>query len=403
MAGDKYDSLSLSEIYEELDLEVDEEEFREHVEDKVEQMGGLCDEPTAAKLVAHELEEDRVYDIDDITPDKQEVRFVGKVTSVGEPKEFERDEGEDGMVANVRVRDKTGGIRVALWDEYAASVDELEKGDVLKVKGSPKDGWNGGVEINAREIEIDEEDEFEVDVDASDGAVGAGEVSAGASDVTLMGRVLETSEPRTFDRDDGEGKVANIVVGDESGWVRVALWDERADDVSSLSSGDVVRVRDGYARKREGDIEVNVGSRGSVERVDEDGLDDEVEFHPDPTSVADLELDESFDVAGVVTDTGETRTFDRDDGSQGRVRNVRLRDETGEVRVALWGEKADLSFAPGDEVAILNMSVQEGWNDGVEGSVNWNSTVYIRTTGTLEGEGDEDKQRSEAGLDSFTD
>jgi replication factor A1 len=218
-----------------------------------------------------------------------------------------------------------------------------------------------------------------------------------------MGCVLETSEPRTFDRDDGEGKVANIVVGDESGWVRVALWDERADDVSSLSSGDVVRVRDGYAREREGDIEVNVGSRGSVERVDEDGLDDEVEFHPDPTSVADLELDESFDVAGVVTDTGETRTFDRDDGSQGRVRNVRLRDETGEVRVALWGEKADLSFAPGDEVAILNMSVQEGWNDGVEGSVNWNSTVYIRTTGTLEGEGDEDKQRSEAGLDSFTD
>ena len=401
MAGDEYDSLSLSEIYEELDLEVDEEEFRERVEDKVEQMGGLCDEPTAAKLVAHELEEDRVYDIADITAEKDEVRFVGKVTSVGEPKEFERDEGEDGMVANVRVRDETGEIRVALWDEYAASVEELEKGDVLKVKGAPKDGWNGGVEINAREIEIDEDEEFEVDVDASEGAVEAGKVSAGASDVTVVGRVLETSEPRTFDRDDGEGKVANIVVGDETGWVRVALWDDRADDVSSLGSGDVVRVRDGYARERDGGVEVNVGSRGNVERVKEEELDDEVEFHPDPTPVADLQLDESFDVAGVVTDTGETRTFDRDDGSQGKVRNVRLRDETGEVRVALWGEKADMSFAPGDEVAVLNMLVKEGWNDGVEGSVNWNSTVYVRSTGTLEG--DEDEERSEAGLDSFTD
>ena len=394
------DSLSLSEIYAELDLPVDEDEFRERVEDKVEQMGGLCDEATAAKLVSHELEEDRVYDVDEITVEKDEVRFVGKVVDVGEPKKFERDEGDDGMVANVRVRDETGQIRVALWDEYAASVDELEEGDVLKVKGAPKDGWNGGVEINAREIEIDEEDEHEVDVELTDGDVAAGEVSAGESDVSLVGRVLETSEPRTFDRDDGQGKVANIAVGDETGWVRVALWDERAEDVSSLTDGDVVRVRDGYARERDGGVEVNVGSRGSVERVPEDELDETVEFHPDPTPVAELEIDETYDVAGVVTDTGETRTFDRDDGSQGKVRNVRLRDDTGEVRVALWGDKANLTFAPGDEVAILNMEAQEGWNDGVEGSVNWASTVYVRSKGTLEGEDEE--ERSEAGLDSFT-
>ena len=396
------DSLSLSEIYAELDLPVDEDEFRERVDEKVEQMGGLCDEATAAKLVSHELEEDRVYDVDEITVEKDEVRFVGKVVDVGETREFERDEGDDGMVANVRVRDETGEIRVALWDEYAASVDELEEGDVLKVKGAPKDGWNGGVEINAREVEVDEEDEHDIDIDVTDSAVGAGEVSAGESDVSLVGRVLETSEPRTFDRDDGEdeGKVANIAVGDETGWVRVALWDERADDVSSLTDGDVVRVRDGYARERDGGVEVNVGSRGTVERVSEDELDEDVEFHPDPTPVAEIEIDETYDVAGVVTDTGETRTFDRDDGSQGKVRNVRLRDDTGEVRVALWGDKADLSFAPGDEVAILNMEAQEGWNDGVEGSVNWASTVYVRSKGTLGGEDEE--ERSEAGLDSFT-
>ncbi|MFP4189334.1 MAG: OB-fold nucleic acid binding domain-containing protein [Halobacteriales archaeon] len=400
MPDEDYDSLSLSEIYAELDLPVDEDEFRERVDDKVEQMGGLCDEATAAKLVSHELEEDRVYDVDEITVEKDEVRFVGRVTKVGETREFERDEGDDGMVANVHVRDETGEVRVALWDEYAASVDELEQGDVLKVKGAPKDGWNGGVEINAREVEVDEDGEFDLDVELTDGDVGAGEVTAGGSDVSLVGRVLETSEPRTFDRDDGEGKVANIAVGDETGWVRVALWDERADDVSSLTDGDVVRIRDGYARERDGGVEVNVGSRGTVERVSEDELDGDVEFHPDPTPVAELEIDETYDVAGVVTDTGETRTFDRDDGSQGKVRNVRLRDDTGEVRVALWGDKADLSFAPGDEVAILNMEAQEGWNDGVEGSVNWASTVYVRSRGTLEGE--EEEERSEAGLDSFT-
>jgi len=380
---------------------VDEEEFAELVEDKIEQMGGLCDEPTAAKLVAHELEEDRVYGVDEITPDRDEVRFVGKVTEVGEPREFERDDGEDGMVANVRVRDDTGEIRVALWDEYAESVSELEKGEVLKVKGAPKEGWNGGVEINARELEKDDDGEFDVDVDVSPDIVNAEDVTAGMSDFALVGRVLETSEPRTFDRDDGEGKVANIVLGDETGWVRIALWDERAEDVAHLSSGDAVRVRDGYAREREGDVEVNVGGRGSVEALDEEGEEADVEFHPDPTPVADLEIDEKHDVAGVVTDTGETRTFDRDDGTKGRVKNIRLRDDTGEIRVALWGDKADLSFGPGDEVAVLNMEVGEGWNDGIEGSVNWSSSVYVKCHGDPVDEATEEDDAN-AGLDSFT-
>jgi len=321
------------------------------------------------------------------------------VTEVGEPREFERDDGDDGMVANVRVRDETGEIRVALWDEYAESVTELEKGQLLKVKGSPKEGWNGGVEINARELEIDAEGDFEVDIDVSSDSAEVGEIGEGMSDITLLGRVIETSEPRTFDRDDGEGKVANIVLGDETGWVRVALWDERADDVESLSSGGTVRVRDGYAREREGDVEVNVGERGSVDVLDDE--DAEVEFHPDPTPVADLELDESHDIAGVVTDTGDTRTFDRDDGSKGRVKNIRLRDDTGEVRVALWGDKADLTFGPGDEVAVLNMLVKDGWNGGVEGSVNWNSSVYLKSHGDPVEESDE-TEYSNAGLDSFT-
>ena len=58
----------------------------------------------------------------------------------------------------------------------------------------------------------------------------SGVTAGGSADATP-----ETSEPRTFDRDDGEdeGKVANIVLGDETGWVRVALWDDRADDVEA--------------------------------------------------------------------------------------------------------------------------------------------------------------------------
>ncbi|PSP51475.1 replication factor A, partial [Halobacteriales archaeon QH_7_68_42] len=48
---------AIEDVYEDLETDVSEEEFREAVEEKVEQMGGLADEETAAMLLAHELNE----------------------------------------------------------------------------------------------------------------------------------------------------------------------------------------------------------------------------------------------------------------------------------------------------------------------------------------------------------
>ena len=85
----------IEEIYADLETDVSEEEFREAVEEKVEQMGGLADEETAAMLIAHELNEGEVDTVADIEPGMEEVKFLAKVVSIGELRTFERD-GEDG-------------------------------------------------------------------------------------------------------------------------------------------------------------------------------------------------------------------------------------------------------------------------------------------------------------------
>lgn len=373
---------AIEDVHEELDADVSAEEFEEMVAEKVEEMGGLADDETAAMLVAHELEDEggEVESVADIEPGMDDVKFVAKLVSIGEKRTFERDGDQpDGQVVNTEVADESGRIRLSLWDEMAESaLEELEAGDVLRIAGRPKEGYNG-VEVSADKAEIDPD--VEIDVSLSD-SYTVEELSMGLSDVTLVGKLLDVDDDyRTFDRDDGtEGRVGNVAIGDETGRIRVTLWDEATDLLTALDAGEVVEVVDGYVREREGDLELHVGSRGTIEEVDED-----VEYVPETTAIDDVEMGDTVDIAGAVIETDDKRTFDRDDGSQGQVRNVRVRDDTGDIRVALWGEKADRDIDLADRVAFTDVEIQDGWQDELEASAGWQSTVSV-----LDGEADVD-------------
>jgi len=404
----------IADEYEALDTDVSLEEFREAVEDKVEQMGGLADEETAAKLIAHELKDQQVNGIADIEPGMDEVKFLGKVVSIGELRTFERDEeDEDGRVVNLEVADETGRIRASLWDRQAVSAvgdpetdtaGELSVGDVLRIAGRPKDGYNG-VEVSVNKAEPEED--AELDVETQD-IYRVEDLSLGLSDVSLRGKLLDVGTVRTFDRDDGsEGQVSNLAVGDPTGRIRVTLWDEQAPLVEELSAGSSVEIVDGYVKERDGSLELHVGSRGAVETIEE-----EIEYVPETTDIDGVEIGQTVDIAGGVIEADSKRTFDRDDGSEGQVRNIRLRDETGDMRVALWGEKADMDIELADRVLVTDAEIQDGWQDDLEASAGWQSTVSVLDTntdtgGTTDAGGDttadDGTSAPEGGLSAFED
>ncbi|MFD1685416.1 single-stranded DNA binding protein [Halobellus litoreus] len=362
---------AIEDVYEDLDTDVDFEEFEAAVEDKVEQMGGLADEETAAMLIAHELRDEEVEGVADVAPGMDDVKFLAKVMSVGDIRTFDRDgEDEDGKVVNVDVADESGRIRITMWDDMAEdAVESLETGQTLRVAGRPKDGYNG-IEVDVDKVEP--APDAEVDVQAQD-AYRVEDLALGLSDVNLKGRVLSTDSVRTFDRDDGsEGRVANLTLGDPTGRIRVTLWDEKADVATEFEAGESAEVVDGYVRERDGTLELHVGNRGAVDEIDE-----EIEYVPDTREVESLEIGETVDIAGGVIETDPKRTFDRDDGSEGQVRNVRVKDDTGDIRVALWGDKADLDIDLADYVVFTDVEIQDGWQDDLEASAGWQSTVSV--------------------------
>ncbi|MGE4375698.1 MAG: OB-fold nucleic acid binding domain-containing protein, partial [Methanoculleus sp.] len=77
------------------------------------------------------------------------------------------------------------------------------------------------------------------------------------------------------------------------------------------------------------------------------------------------------------------REFQRDDGTKGYVTSINVTDETGRVRVSLWGdlyrllENADL----GCRVEIMGGQVKNGWNGELEVSCGWRSRITFAPPG----------------------
>lgn len=61
---------------------------------------------------------------------------------------------------------------------------------------------------------------------------------------------------------------------------------------------------------------------------------------------------------------GEARTFERKDGTEGRVVNLTVSDASGEVNLALWDEEVDLvadgTLAVGSRLRIIDGYVRRG-------------------------------------------
>ena len=90
------------------------------------------------------------------------------------------------------------------------------------------------------------------------------EVYAGMRNITAVGKVVRKFEVREFLKDNRSGKVCSLILGDETGTVRVVFWNEQVDLLRSISEGDVLLVREAYVRENNNDREIHLGNQGSI-------------------------------------------------------------------------------------------------------------------------------------------
>jgi len=89
----------------------------------------------------------------------------------------------------------------------------------------------------------------------------------GMRSVNILGKVVKLYGIREFKTDQREGKVANLLFGDETGVLRLVLWDTKL--ISKLENdevkeGSVIRVKNAYVKQNNGYKELHLGSQGEL-------------------------------------------------------------------------------------------------------------------------------------------
>ena len=81
--------------------------------------------------------------------------------------------------------------------------------------------------------------------------------------VEAEGEIIDISTPREVSlRTGGQAKVADATLKDETGTIKLSLWDNQIDQVSK---GAHVKVSNGYINTFRGERQLNVGRYGKLE------------------------------------------------------------------------------------------------------------------------------------------
>jgi ssDNA-binding replication factor A large subunit len=211
----------------------------------------------------------------------------------------------------------------------------------------------------------------------------------GLNDVTVTGRVVAVYPPRTFEGE-RSGKFATLVIADKDATLRVILWNDKVDLIESgeLKADQVIRFSHGYTREdHKGKTELHLGTRSQIE-VESKNVN--AEEYPSigkfATKIAEItQAHNNIHLTGTVKEVFPASTFTRNDMSTGTVLRLTLADETGEIQVVVWNEKAEeleKTVKVNANLQLVNAKVKAASNGGFE--VHVNSYTYVEASERLD-------------------
>ncbi|MHA1105839.1 MAG: OB-fold nucleic acid binding domain-containing protein, partial [Promethearchaeota archaeon] len=278
-----------------------------------------------------------------------------------------------------------------IMDETGLSrkdIQDLVNEKKIELKGLITD--DGALLLIAKELKVEIKKENK---DFNDIDVKISDVSLGMKNIILIGRIKDVNKIFNFTRNDGsEGFVGSFSIQDESGEIRVVLWDEdtRILTNENFVINEVVKIINGYTKEgRYQDLEIHVNRFGKIILSPED-----IDYNKIPkikhsfTKIGDITPNfKSYSIKGQVVRYSPTKEFVRSDGNIGKVGFINIMDSTGIVRIVFWNEDVDniQGIKEGDNISITQLTPRESkLNPKTIELVASSNTILKKTKGNVQ-------------------
>ncbi len=355
-------------------------EIQTLVEEKKEELKGLISDEGALFVIAKELGVDVASEnqellndvelsISDITVNMKNIVLVGRIKDIYNVNSFNKSNGETGYVGAFMLHDKTGDIRVVLWDNQVSIFkdERFGKNEIVKIlNGTAKNGRYGGIEIHVggfSKIHLAPEDvDYKKFPKIKEEFVKIQNINENSGTITTEGKVMNRFPTKEFTRKDGQiGRVSSIVLRDSTSKIRITFWNEDIEKIENVEVGNFIALTNLSPRKSnfaENRIDVHATSLTKITKKDKK-LDLDAKFIEKIEELQNQKDYASFQ--GVITTVDDLRMVTLKSGDEISLLSFTVSDDTDSIRVTAWREKAEelsKTLKSGDGISLKNVTLR---------------------------------------------
>ena len=146
--------------------------------------------------------------------------------------------------------------------------------------------------------------------DIGSGALKIKNILTGMTNVEVIGRVTSVRQPITFTKNDRTNEVASMKISDDTGNIRIVIWDKRVDWIKEgkIKEGVIVKIKDAYTKENSyGGKELHLNNR-SILVINPEGI----EIPPSTTdnkAITDLSPQEKVSLLATVVKVFRPRFY----------------------------------------------------------------------------------------------
>lgn len=125
------------------------------------------------------------------------------------------------------------------------------------------------------------------------------DIQPNKGNIEITAEVAQKEEPRTFEKFGKKGKVCNAVLKDESGTIKLTLWNE---DIDKVNPGDTIKLTNGWCSEFKSEKQLSTGKFGKIEILSSGAQASFVTNDPSILNPQNFEKEESEDDVEPVDD-----------------------------------------------------------------------------------------------------